>query len=77
MHNENKTAGIEQVSQDQVEALLKLAYSGLSPDTISSFLGLNSQMVQQVIANDPMLGQERSSQSKRGQRSTDVHSPTD
>jgi hypothetical protein len=54
MHNENQTAGTEQDSQDQVEAILKLAYNGLSPDAISSFFGLNTQMVRRVIANDPM-----------------------
>jgi hypothetical protein len=54
MHHENKTAGSEQVSQDQLEAILKLAYNGLAPDAISSFFGLNSQIVQQIISNDPM-----------------------
>jgi hypothetical protein len=54
MHNDNKTAGTEQVSQHQVEAILKLANSGLSLDGISSFCMLSAQMVQQVIANDPI-----------------------
>jgi hypothetical protein len=34
--------------------LSKLAYNGLLTDAISSFFGLNTQMVQQIIANDPM-----------------------
>jgi hypothetical protein len=54
MHNEEHAVGAEQVSQDQVEAILKLANTGSSPDAISSFFGLNIQMVQRVIANDPL-----------------------
>jgi hypothetical protein len=55
MDNEGQIAGAEQVSQDQLETILKLAYNGLSPDAICSLLKLNAQMVQQIIvANDPM-----------------------
>jgi hypothetical protein len=54
MHNENSTAGTEQVSQDQVEAILKLAYNGLSPENISFALKINIETVQHIIANDPM-----------------------
>jgi hypothetical protein len=54
MHNENSTAGIEQVSQDRLEALFKLAHSGSSPDAISFALKIDIETVQQIIANDPM-----------------------
>jgi hypothetical protein len=54
MHNDNHTAGEEQVSHDRLEAILKLAHSGSSPEAISSFLDLNVQTVIQIIANDPM-----------------------
>jgi hypothetical protein len=54
MHNLNQTAGTEQVSQDGLEAILKLFYSGSSPEAISFVFGLSPQIVQQIIANDPM-----------------------
>jgi hypothetical protein len=54
MHNENKTAISEQVSQDRLEALFKLAYSGLSPENISYALKIDIETVQQIIVNDPM-----------------------
>jgi hypothetical protein len=54
MHNENHTAGEELVSYDCLEAILKLAHSGSSPEAISSFLDLNVQIVIQIIDNDPM-----------------------
>jgi hypothetical protein len=50
MHNENSTAGKEQVSQDRLEALFKLAHSGSSPDTISFALKIDIETVQQLIA---------------------------
>jgi hypothetical protein len=49
MDNESYTAG-EQVSQDVLAAILKLVHSGSSPETISFFLGLNTQTVLQIIA---------------------------
>jgi hypothetical protein len=54
MHNENLTAGKEQVSQDRLEALLKLAHSGSSPDAISFVLKIDIETVQQIVAKDPM-----------------------
>jgi hypothetical protein len=53
MHNENRTEGEEQVAQGILEAILKLANSGSSPEAICFFLGLKAQTVQQIIANDP------------------------
>jgi hypothetical protein len=53
MFNENSTAGKEQVSQDRLEALFKLAHSGSSPDAISFALKIDIETVQQIIANDP------------------------
>jgi hypothetical protein len=53
MLNENSTAGYEQVSQDRLEALFKLAHSGSSPDAISFALKIDIETVQQIIANDP------------------------
>jgi hypothetical protein len=52
MH-ENSTDGNEQVSQDRLEALFKLAHSGSSPDAISFSLKIDIETVQQAIANDP------------------------
>jgi hypothetical protein len=54
MENVNQVADTEQVSQDGLEAILKLAHSGLSPEAISSFFGLKTQTVQVLILNDPM-----------------------
>jgi hypothetical protein len=54
MHNENHTAGEEQVAQGILETILKLANSGSSPESICFFLGLKAQTVQQIIADDPM-----------------------
>jgi hypothetical protein len=54
MDNENQTADTEQVSQEHLETILKLAHSGLSPDTISSCFRLSTPTVQRVIANDSM-----------------------
>jgi hypothetical protein len=50
MHNENQAVGAEQVSQDRLEAIIKLAHSGLTPEAISCALDLNIQTVIQVIA---------------------------
>jgi hypothetical protein len=52
--NENQTEGKEQVSQDVLEAIVKLAHTGSTPEAICFFLGLSLQTVQQIIANDPM-----------------------
>jgi hypothetical protein len=54
MHNENSTAGEEQVPQDTLERVLKLVHSGLSPEDISFALKVDIERVQQIIANDPM-----------------------
>jgi hypothetical protein len=54
MQNENHTAGIDEVSRDIVEAVLNLAYSGSSPEAISFVLRLNTQIVQMIIADDPI-----------------------
>jgi hypothetical protein len=54
MHNDNHTKGEEQVSQDTLEAIFKLAHSGSSPEAICFFLGLNAQTVHRIIANDTM-----------------------
>jgi hypothetical protein len=48
-------AGTEQVSQDYLEPIFKLAHSGLSPSEISSALKINFETVQRIIAFDPML----------------------
>jgi hypothetical protein len=53
MHNEEQTAGTEQVSQHTLEAILNLANSGSSPEDLSIWFGLNVQMVHRIIANDP------------------------
>jgi hypothetical protein len=53
MHNENRTEGEEQVAQATLEAILKLAHSGLPPEAICFLLGLKAQTVEQIIANDP------------------------
>jgi hypothetical protein len=49
MQSENFTLGAEQVSQDTLEAICKLALSGSTPEAISSALDLNAQTVIQVI----------------------------
>jgi hypothetical protein len=54
MHNENSTAGEEQVSQDTLEIILKLDHSGSSPEDISFYLKIDIETIQQIIANDPM-----------------------
>jgi hypothetical protein len=54
MHSENQLEGLEQVSQDTLEAILKLAHTGSSPEAISFFFGLEAQTVNQIIANDPV-----------------------
>jgi hypothetical protein len=50
MHSEHLTAVAEQVSQDALEAILKLTLSGSSPEAISLALDLELQTVIQVIA---------------------------
>jgi hypothetical protein len=52
MHNDNRT--VVAVSHDRLEAILKLAHSGSTPEAISFALDLNDQTVIQIIANDPM-----------------------
>jgi transposase-like protein len=64
MHNENSTAGKEQVLQDTLERVLKLANSELSPEDISFALNIDIETVQQIIANDPCTGQEWFSRSR-------------
>jgi hypothetical protein len=54
MENENQTACVEKLSQDRLDAILGLAHSGSSPDSISFALKIDIERVQQVIANDPM-----------------------
>jgi hypothetical protein len=55
MHNENSTAGKEQVvPQDNLERVLKLAHSGSSPEDISFYLNIDIETIQQIIVNDPM-----------------------
>jgi hypothetical protein len=54
MHNESQNEVNDQVSQDALEAIFKLAYSGSSPEVISFFLGLNAQTVHRIIANGPI-----------------------
>jgi hypothetical protein len=54
MHNEHQTAGNKQVSQDTLEANIKLAHSGLSPEDISCPPNIDIETVNQMIANDPM-----------------------
>jgi hypothetical protein len=54
MNSENQIAGIEQVSQQTIEAVLKLAQTGSSPEAISFFFGLDAQMIHHFIANDPL-----------------------
>jgi hypothetical protein len=55
MHNENTTPGKKEVSQDTLEAIVKLVHSGFSPEDISSTLKINIETIQDLIANDPML----------------------
>jgi hypothetical protein len=52
MHNENSTAGKEQVPQDTLERILKLVHSGLSPEDISFVIKIDIETVHQIIAND-------------------------
>jgi hypothetical protein len=54
MHNENSTAGEEQVSPDTLERVLKLAHTGVSPEDISFAFKVDIERVQQIIAYDPM-----------------------
>jgi hypothetical protein len=49
MHSESHTVGAEQVSQDTLEAIRRLTFSGSSPEAISLALDLNVQTVIQVI----------------------------
>jgi hypothetical protein len=49
MHSESLIEGAEQVSQDTLEAICKLALLGPSPEAISCALDLNVQTVIQVI----------------------------
>jgi hypothetical protein len=51
MHNFNQTNG--ELPQPLLEALQKLIEAGSSPETISFALGLNLDMVHQLIAKDP------------------------
>jgi hypothetical protein len=53
MLNEGHTEGEEQVTQDSLERILKLAHSGLSPEDISFAIRIDIETVQQIIANDP------------------------
>jgi hypothetical protein len=64
MYNEGPTAATEQVSQDHIEASLKLAHSGLSLEDIET--------VQQSIASDPMHRARMVQQLK----TQDVQAPT-
>jgi hypothetical protein len=54
MDHSNRTVGIEQVSQDYLEPIFRLAHSGLSPHDISSALNIDIEVVHQTIALDPM-----------------------
>jgi hypothetical protein len=54
MRNENSTAGEEEVPQDTLERVLKLAHTGVSSEDISFAIKVDIERVQQIIANDPM-----------------------
>jgi hypothetical protein len=54
MRNENSTAGEEEVPQDTLERVLKLAHTGVSPEDISFAIRVDIERVQQIIASDPM-----------------------
>jgi hypothetical protein len=49
MDNEDSTPGTEQGSQDQLEAILKLSQSGLSPDAIAN--DLTATVTQDLLAD--------------------------
>jgi hypothetical protein len=54
MHYGDNTADPQQVSQVHIETIFKLAHSGLTPEDISSVIKIDIEMVQQIIASDPM-----------------------
>jgi hypothetical protein len=54
MPNGDHTVGIEQVSQETLEAICKYNDSGLSLEAISRLIGLNITTVQQILTSDPM-----------------------
>jgi DNA-binding NarL/FixJ family response regulator len=54
MHSANRTAGIGQVPQHTLKAVLKLAQCGLSPEDIASILNIDIETVYLIIANNPM-----------------------
>jgi hypothetical protein len=53
MHHGDNTGGTQQLSQDHIETIFKLAHSGLSPEGISDVIKIDIEMVQQIIASDP------------------------
>jgi hypothetical protein len=48
MHHRDNTA------LDHIETIFKLAHSGLTPEGISSVIRIDIEMVQRIIASDPM-----------------------
>jgi hypothetical protein len=53
MDNSCTTSHGDELPQPLLEAFHKLAHAGASDETISSFLGLNLEVVRQILANDP------------------------
>jgi hypothetical protein len=53
MDNTNATAHGKELPQHLLEAFHKLVHAGVSPEVISSVLGLKLEVVRQVLANDP------------------------
>jgi hypothetical protein len=56
MDNSNATSHGDELPQHLLEAFQKLAHAGASDETISSFLGLQLEVVRQLLANDPSQG---------------------
>jgi hypothetical protein len=52
MHSQ--TPGTGQVLQDTLEAIVKLANSGISPEDISCALYIDIEAVNRILANEPM-----------------------
>jgi hypothetical protein len=58
MPNKTQTTATEQVTQDTLETILKLAHSGLSPEDISFAIMVAIETVQQIIAHYPKHTQQ-------------------
>jgi hypothetical protein len=72
MHSDH-TAGAEQVSQDDLEAICKLSLSGSTPEAISLALDLNVQTVIQVITRGDFISKDFDQKWKQCKQDTRDH----